>query len=57
MADELRHLQVDAQLAVAESGVKNQVVEESDELNQAKLDDQELLHHQRDLAVLAVSDV
>ena len=45
------------QLAVAESDAKNQVVEESDELNQAKLDDQELLHHQRDLAVSAVSDV
>ena len=55
--DELRHLQVDAQLAVAESDAKNQVVEESDELNQAKLDDQERLHHQHDLAVSAVSAV
>ena len=45
------------QLAVAESDVKNQVVEVSDELNQAKLDDQERLHHQHDLAVSAVSAV
>ena len=45
------------QLAVAESDVKNQVVEVSDELNQAKLDDQERLHHQHDLAVQAVSAV
>jgi hypothetical protein len=35
MADELHHLQVDAQLVVAESGVKNQVVVESAELCQA----------------------
>jgi hypothetical protein len=42
-------------LAVAESDVKNQAVEESDELSQAKLDDQERLHHQHDLAVSAES--
>ncbi len=54
MADVLPRLQVDAQLAVAESDVKNQVAAESDELSQAKSDDQEQLHHQRDLAVLAV---
>jgi hypothetical protein len=53
MADELRHLQADVQLAVAESDAKNQAVEESDELNQAMLDDQERLHHQHDLAVSA----
>ena len=57
MADELLHLQVDAQLAVAESDVKNQVAAESDELSQAKSDDQDRLHHQRDLAVSAVSAV
>ncbi len=54
MADVLLHLQVDAQLAVAESDVKNQVAAESDELSQAKSDDQYRLHHQRDLAQSAV---
>ncbi len=55
MADELLHLQADVQLAVAESDAKNQAVEESDELSQAKSDDQEQVHHQHDLAVSAVS--
>jgi hypothetical protein len=41
------------QLAVAESDAKNQAVEESDELSQAKSDDQEQVHHQHDLAVSA----
>ena len=44
-------------MAVAESDAKNQAVEESDELSQAMLDDQERLHHQHDLAVSAVSAV
>ncbi len=44
-------------MAVVGSDVKNQVVAESDELSQAKSDDQEQLHHQRDLAVSAVSIV
>ena len=57
MADELLHLQADVQLAVAESDAKNQAVEESDELSQAMLDDQERSHHQHDLAVSAVSAV
>jgi hypothetical protein len=57
MADVLRHLQVDAQLAVAESDAKNQVAAESDGLSQAKSDDQDQLHHQRDLAESAVSIV
>ena len=57
MADVLRHLQVDVQLAVAESDAKNQVVAESDELSQAKSDDQGQLHHQRDLAQSAVLTV
>ncbi len=44
-------------MAVVGSDVKNQVVAELDELSQAKSDDQEQLHHQRDLAVSAVSAV
>ncbi len=44
-------------MAVVESDVKNQVVEDSDDISQAKSDDQEQLHHQRDLAVPVVSTV
>ena len=57
MADVLLRLQVDVQLAVAESDAKNQVAAESDELSQAKSDDQGRLRRQRDLAQLAVSAV